>query len=111
MAYRVAVTSTDGKVVNQHFGHTEQFLVFEVRGEGDFRFLEVRKTKPPCSFGEHDQSTLEEAADLISDCGCVLCSQIGKGAWELLRERGIQVFAIKGYIEEALDQLWVQKSN
>lgn len=106
MAYRVAVASTDGKVVNQHFGHTKQFLIFEIQEEEDYSFLEVRETEPPCSFGEHGANSLEEAADRIADCSFVLCSQIGRGAYQLLQERGIRVFTVKAYIDEALIQLW-----
>ena len=29
MPLRVAVASSDGKFINQHFGHAEQFLIFD----------------------------------------------------------------------------------
>lgn len=33
MAYRIAVASTDGIVVNQHFGHAERFHIIELNAE------------------------------------------------------------------------------
>ena len=46
MAYKVAVTSSDGKFINQHFGRAQQFLIFEIDDEGDYKFLELRKNDP-----------------------------------------------------------------
>lgn len=106
MLFRVAVASSDGKVVNQHFGHAQFFIIFDVKSEADFVFIEERKTNPPCGFGEHDKSTLEEAVDRISDCNYVLCYQIGKGASAILSERGISAYVIGDYISNALYKLW-----
>ena len=30
MSFKIAVSSSDGKVVNRHFGRTEKFLIFEI---------------------------------------------------------------------------------
>jgi predicted Fe-Mo cluster-binding NifX family protein len=106
MVFRVAVASSDGKVVNQHFGHSEQFFIFDVKAEGDYSLLEIRKTAPPCSFGEHDQGTLENAVNLLSDCNYVLCYQIGRGAEYELEKKGIRAFVIGNYIETGLSRLW-----
>jgi predicted Fe-Mo cluster-binding NifX family protein len=105
MSIKVAVASSDGIVVNQHFGHTEQFIIYDLKDKADFTFLEVRKINPPCSFGTHNQNALEEAVEKISDCNYVLCYQIGKGAYEVLKERGIYAFAVGDYIEAALIRL------
>ena len=41
MAYRIAVASTDGIVVNQHFGHAERFHIIELNAEtGKYSFIE-----------------------------------------------------------------------
>ena len=31
VSFKVAVASSDGKFVNQHFGMTQQFLIFEIK--------------------------------------------------------------------------------
>ncbi len=33
MTIRVAVGSSDGKYVNQHFGHAQKFLIFDIERE------------------------------------------------------------------------------
>jgi hypothetical protein len=38
--YIIAVASSDGIVVNQHFGHADKFLIFEVTSDGRFRFID-----------------------------------------------------------------------
>lgn len=37
MAYKVAFASSDGKVVNQHFGRTKQFLIVEIDNK-DYKY-------------------------------------------------------------------------
>ena len=43
MSFKVAVASSDGKYVNQHFGMAQQFLIFEIDDEGNYKFLEPQK--------------------------------------------------------------------
>lgn len=104
MSYKVAVASSDGKVVNRHFGHTKQFLVFDIEGD-KFNFLELRENFPPCTGQEHHDDRLAGAVDLVADCRAVLVSQIGPGAAELLVSRGIQPYVLPEFIEDALNQL------
>ena len=41
MLYRVAVASTDGIIINQHFGHTELFHIIELNTDTlDYQFIE-----------------------------------------------------------------------
>lgn len=104
MAYKIAVASSDGKVINQHFGRATQFLVFEVNEE-NYKFLQVNQASPFCSNGEHDDNTLQSAAESLSNCRAVLVSQIGNGAVRILKSRGIDAFDVRGYIEDALIKL------
>lgn len=46
--YKVAVASSDGIVVNQHFGRADTFFIYEVAGTGNYRFLETRTVTPVC---------------------------------------------------------------
>ena len=46
MAYRIAVASTDGIVVNQHFGHAERFHIVELDAETEkYEYTETRKVE------------------------------------------------------------------
>lgn len=105
MSYNIAISSTDGKFVNQHFGHTEKFIIVEVENSKKYRFLEERNVKAPCSFGEHEENTLEKAVKVLADCKYVLCSQIGGGASRVLEENKIRAFVITTFIDEALEQI------
>lgn len=104
MAYKIAVASSDGKVINHHFGRATQFLVFTVE-EGKFNFFELIKTGPFCNHGEHDDNSLKSATDGLVGCRAVLVSQIGNGAAGILKSKGIDSFEIHDFIENALEKL------
>lgn len=105
MAYKVAVASSDGKVINQHFGRSRQFLIFEIADDVTWNFIEIRENVPPCGSGEHNESDMERTVDLLSDCSKVLVSQIGLGAEQALRYKGITAYSISDFIDHALDKL------
>ncbi|HWQ72404.1 MAG TPA: NifB/NifX family molybdenum-iron cluster-binding protein [Desulfitobacteriaceae bacterium] len=104
MVYKVAVASTDGKFVNEHFGRATQFLIFEV-DQGQFRFRELVKTGPYCNQGEHDDHKLRTVTEILQGCRAVLVSQIGNAAAEVLKEQGIVPFEIRDFIEDAIPKL------
>lgn len=105
MAYKIAVASTDGKVVNQHFGRAEKFYIIQVEDDGAFHYVETRETEAVCSGGNHSEEGLELAVQLIADCSYALVSQIGPGAEYALGRKGVTAFAISHYIEEAVQKL------
>ena len=104
MSYKIAVASSDGKVVNQHFGRATQFLIFEIES-GNFKFLELIDSNPFCNHGEHDDNKLSNAVDALKNCRAVLVSQIGNGAAQAIRSKGIDVFDIHTFIDDALRKL------
>lgn len=105
MVLRVAVASTDGKFINQHFGHAPQFLIFDIKDDGSYEFLELRENAPSCSGGNHASGALKGTLDIIKDSQVVLVSQIGPGASQFLLSHGIQPFMIPTFIDEALKKL------
>ena len=108
MSVRVAVASSDGKFINQHFGHAQQFLVFDLNDQGKFKFLELRENVPTCSGGNHTAGAMEDTFNLINDANIVLISQIGPGVSQFLLSKGIQPFMIPTYIDEALEKLAIR---
>lgn len=110
MAYKVAVASSDGKVINQHFGRATKFLIFEINND-KFKFLEQRDASPFCSNGEHDDNKLLSSVESLADCRAVLVGQIGHGAVEALRDKRIDAFNIHDLIEDALEKLIQYYSN
>lgn len=105
MSFRVAVASSDGKFINQHYGHAEQFLIFDIDDEGKYNFVEIRKNEPSCTGGNHTNGALKNTIDIIKDVKVVLVAQIGPGASQSLLLNGIQPFMVPTFIDEALEKL------
>lgn len=104
MAYRVAVASTDGKYVNDHFGRARQFLIFEISPDG-YQFIELRSNVPSCNLEQADESKHSKTLELLADCQGVVVARIGPGAERVLAERGIKALTIPDFIDEALKQI------
>jgi len=100
----VAVASSDGIVVNNHFGRAEKFLIYEI-SDDDMKYIEERKVTPVCNGGNHEDGKLEENMRRISDCKYLLVSRIGQGAELVARNLGIEPYEIPGEIKESIEQL------
>ncbi|HEY9204587.1 MAG TPA: NifB/NifX family molybdenum-iron cluster-binding protein [Candidatus Methanoperedens sp.] len=99
---KMAIATSDDKVINQHFGKARRFVIVESDGE-EIKVLEVRENRPACGsieYGGHADDVLEKSVSLINDCDAVLCSRIGGGAAEELQSRGIEPVEAPGFIEE-----------
>lgn len=76
---RIAVVSTDGKEVNEHFGKASRFLIYEL-GEAGPVPVEERAAEP-LSTGdqEHafDSLKFDEIVRTIGDCQRVYVTKIG----------------------------------
>lgn len=111
--FKVAVTSTSGKLVDQHFGQTTDFMIFEINGE-DYKFLETRSTKKYCNGGNelNNQSNgKKEAIETISDCDAVLSMKIGLGAQKKLGEFGIECIEYCYTVERGLKYLQTMRKQ
>lgn len=88
----MAVATAGGGIINQHFGHATEFLVYEASGSG-VRFISHRKVDQYCigndTCGEKE-SALAGSIRSLKGCEAVLCSKIGFEPWGLLEEAGIQ---------------------
>ncbi len=106
MDKKVAVASTDGKVVNEHFGRAAKFFVISY-DEDTLKILKVeeRKVTPVCHGGSHDENDLEHNIEILSDCDCVLVSRIGERAERKLSKRNISVFELPGIISESIEKM------
>ncbi|MBV8607880.1 MAG: nitrogenase cofactor biosynthesis protein NifB [Singulisphaera sp.] len=88
----MAVASKGGGVINEHFGHAREFLIYEASPEG-VRFLGHRKTDLYCSGGDtcgEAESALDQIIRTLAGCEAVLCSKVGFEPWEALEAAGIQ---------------------
>ena len=109
MPLKVAIASSNGKIIDLHFGQAPDFLIYEIKENGDFEFIEARKNIPPSddpNLLENHDNALAKSVDLISDCNVVLVSQIGSGAVKALLSCELQSYSIPGLqIEKALKKL------
>jgi nitrogen fixation protein NifB len=88
----MAVASSGGGVINQHFGHAKEFLIYEA-SVTDVRFIGVRKTDLYCTGGDScgdAETTLQRTIKTLQGCEAVLCARIGFEPWGQLECAGIQ---------------------
>lgn len=110
MSYKVAFASSDGKVVNQHFGRAKHFLIVEVEDK-DYKYIETRVNEPACQDFQHTQDALEKSLELISDCKAIFVLQIGKGALSIVEAKGIKCIEAPYFIEDILEKILNSKVN
>lgn len=88
----MAVATAGGGLVNRHFGHAREFLVYEASSQG-VRFVGHRKADRYCGGDDtcgDGESTLAGIIRVLEGCEAVLCSRIGYEPWELLEQAGVQ---------------------
>jgi len=88
---RMAVASSGSGVINQHFGHAREFLVYEADGQA-VRFIGTRRVAAYCSGDEtcgDGESALAGTLRALDGCTAVLCSKIGIEPWDALEAAGI----------------------
>lgn len=106
MKYKIAVASSDGKVVNRHFGRAGIFYILEADSEDmTFTYAESRRTASVCKGQEHDDIQLKALADMLKDCDYILVSRIGAGARAALEQNHTEAFELPGYIEDSIQRL------
>lgn len=98
----VAIASSQGKTVDQHFGQTELFLIFSVDKKGIF--LEEQRKVTPLSTGDRkhsfDVEKFTHIYSTLSDCKRVYCTKIGEKPKEELAKRGIETVEFTGLIKD-----------
>lgn len=111
--FKVAVTSRGGKLVDQHFGQSTTFMIFEIEGQA-CKFLETRSTKKYCNGGSGvgvEPREKHETIKHISDCDAVLTMRIGPGAQKKLKEYGIDCVEYCYTIECGLKYLQIMRKQ
>ena len=106
----MAIATTGGGVINQHFGHAKEFMIYEAN-DMDVRFIGHRKTDLYCSGGDtcgDGESVLERTIKTLTGCEVVLCSKIGFEPWGKLEAAGIAPNAEHALepIEDAVAAIW-----
>ncbi len=123
MSYKIAVASSDGKNINETFGSTKSFTVYEVTdggySEAEKRMFQSETTEilpnhcnskgcgssNGCGSGCGGQSDASSKVELISDCRAVVCKKIGFPIQKQLERKAISAFDVSCSIEEALSKI------
>ncbi|ADU22914.1 MULTISPECIES: NifB/NifX family molybdenum-iron cluster-binding protein [Ruminococcus] len=101
---RLAIATSDGFTVNEHFGHAKFFRVYDL-GEDGYTFSDVRDAVAVTqqTLG-HDTTRFDKIIELLADCDAVLVQKIGEGAAAYLIGRGVRVFEVSGPIDAVLNR-------
>jgi nitrogen fixation protein NifB len=122
---RIAVTTKGSGVINEHFGHATEFLVYEAAPEG-VRFIAPRKVENAycvgpdvCPTGNDKGTVLDAILDALSDCSAVISAKVGIEPWARLEHVGITPSGeyamdeiedgIKGMYQDLVKSGWTAK--
>lgn len=106
MTERIAIGSSDGQWIDQHFVNCLQFFVYDVSDDGQWTLLEVRKNEGPGIMDGHNEKQLQKTVTLLSDCQKVLVGRIGPGANQALKDLGISSSTTFISIKHAQEKLY-----
>ena len=106
----MAVATKGDGLINEHFGHVREFLIYEASAAG-VRLLGHRKTEKYCSGSEcsgDDESRVDRVIRVLSGCEVVLCARIGIDPWHRLEAAGVRPDTTQAYepIEHAVAHVW-----
>jgi len=89
MKVLVAVATTGGGKVNEHFGHATEFQIFELTS-GSAQFVGHRRVDLYCQGGFGEDEQLPSIVTAINDCHAVLVAKIGACPKDELKAAGIE---------------------
>ena len=111
-AVLMAVASQGNGLINQHFGHAKEFLIFEASTLG-VRFIGTRRVDQYCVGQDscnEDESTLDRVIAALEGCEVMLSARIGLPPYEALEAAGIMPvsdYAME-YIEDGVLAMYQQ---
>jgi nitrogen fixation protein NifB len=94
----VAVATKGGGLVNQHFGHAKEFMIYEVDA-AEAKFIGHRKVADYCQGGYGEEAALTGIISTIADCQAVLAAKVGPCPQKELQKAGLQVIEAYDVIE------------
>ncbi len=100
----MAIATKGGGIINQHFGHATEFLVYEASDDG-VRFIGHRRADQYCVGQDtcnEDESTLDRVIAALEGCEVMLSARIGLPPYEALEAAGIQ--PISEYAMEEIEE-------
>ena len=104
--YKVAIASTDGETVNQHYGKAEKFYIYSIDDQVGYDLEEERHVQPVCMGGAHEISRMEKSVLNFTDCRYIVVSRLGAAASAALAAAGITAMELPGSIDDAILRVW-----
>lgn len=97
----VAVATKGSGRINEHFGHAQEFQIYEV-GTGGSKFVGHRRVDLYCQGGYGEEDTLPTVIRAINDCVAVFVAKIGGCPKDELKAAGID--PVDKYAHEFIEQ-------
>jgi len=101
---KFAVATKTGAIVDLHFGHAQEFFIYESDGE-QVTFIEKRGVQKYCNGpGREDdkEDKWETIIEALRDCSAVLALRTGYAPEQRLKENGINVITTYERVETAV---------
>ena len=97
----IAVATKGHGRVNEHFGHAQEFQIYELSTEGS-KFVGHRRVDLYCQGGFGEEDTLPTVIRAINDCVAVFVAKIGGCPKDSLKAAGID--PVDKYAHEFIEQ-------
>jgi len=100
---KIAFASSDGKVIDQHFGWSKTFYLFEIDKESFNLLKEIDSSQEI----ENEQEKLNYKIETIKDADIMYCTQIGPTASKMVQSAGIHPVRVENgeQISDAVKQI------
>lgn len=103
---KIAVATSDGYTVDQHFGRADRFLIFKADLDTGEVFDDAERRETPfCQERAHSEVLLSKTLQELSDVQYILVSKIGERARREVERYGIEVYEIPGDIALSVEKL------
>lgn len=100
----IAVSSTNGVLVDQHLGEANHLLIYGFRN-GKIALIEKR----PINTEKMFDNRWNNIANELTDCSALLVNGIGNSPLEILKNKGLFVEAVRGSVQESVESLFAGK--
>lgn len=104
-SYTFAIASSTGMLIDEHFGHVEEFYIYRVK-VSEISFIEKRQVSKYCTRPDecdNEENKIDRIVKTIEDCHVVLVVRIGYRPSKVLEEKGIKIVQTCGRIEEGIN--------
>ena len=97
---KIAVATTDGITVDQHFGLADKFQLYVITSDGPEKVGEVKVARLSIGDRKHpfDRVRFEATAETLKGCERVYVTKIGERPAEELKKAGIEPVVFEGPI-------------